>query len=67
MINGEKTKHYESTKNIAKTTGEPLMSEVKGVEIKPTVERLEKFFVKRTIDTSNFAQTLVTEYVKFFF
>jgi hypothetical protein len=67
IINGEKSKHYESTKNIGKTTGTPLLSEVKGVEIKPIVAKVERFFTKTTIDTSKYAQNLVTEYIKIFF
>src|SRR3990167_3324070 len=64
IINGEKSKHYESTKKIGKTSGAPLLAEVKGIEIKPVVEKVERFFSKTPIDTSKYAQNLVTEYIK---
>lgn len=67
IINGEKSKHYESTKKIGKTSGVPLLAEVKGIEIKPVVEKVERFFSKTSTDTSKYAQNLVTEYIKIFF
>ena len=67
IINGEKSKHYESTKSMGKTSGSPLLAEVKGIEIKPAIERVERFFSKTPIDTSKYAQNLVTEYIKIFF
>lgn len=67
IVNGEKSMHYESTKNIGKTSGAPLLAEVKGIEIKPVVEKVERFFSKTPINTSKYAQNLVTEYIKIFF
>lgn len=67
VINGEKTQHYESTKNIGKAVGQPLMTEIKINEIKPVIKRVEKFFTKAPVDTSKFAQNFVTEYIKIFF
>lgn len=67
IINGQKTQHYESTKNIVKASGAPLISEVKGEKVKAEIEKVEKFFSKSPIDTSKFAQSLVTEYIKIFF
>lgn len=67
IINGTKSKHYESTKRMSKMSGSPLLAEVKGIEIKPAIERVERFFSKVPIDTSKYAQNLVTEYIKIFF
>jgi len=67
IINGQKTQHYESTREIVKTSGLPQISEVKGIQIKAEVKKVEKFFSRTTIDTSRYAQNFVTEYIKFFF
>lgn len=67
IINGQKTQHYESTKNIEKASGEPLISEVKGEKAEAEIKKVEKFFSKSPIDTSKIAQDLVTEYIKIFF
>lgn len=67
IINGEKTRVYESTKNLEKKQGIPIVLAKKGEEIKKIVYRVEKFFVKKTTDTSKFALDFITEYIKIFF
>lgn len=67
VINGQKTKAYESTINIEKAEGFPLLEELKIKEAAEKIEKIEKFFVKSPVDTSKLAQNLVTEYIKIFF
>lgn len=67
IINGEKTKAYESTLGIKKAEGLPIFEELEIEEVKKELERIEKFFHRTPVDTSKFAQNFVTEYIKIFF
>ncbi len=67
IINGVHTKQYDSKKNISKIKGEPVKSEVKGVETKIVSEKVAKFFASNVSLNSNSTRNFIIEYIRFFF
>ncbi len=67
IINGVHTQHYESKKNLTKTRGEPVKSEVKGAEVKEPAKKTEKFFANSFGLNNNPTEDFIIEYIRFFF